>query len=178
MEIIESLKQWYKIYVTHKDLVTKSILRIEDQDYGYLVIRKENKEHVYFFEHLHEFTHAKDKDKQVMYTLVVPNTLSNFRELAALWDTFVQFSFLKIIFVNPMFTSQGSSNNKWIIIPAVHNKIADKSRLEQGFYGLSEQVPLLETGMPPVQHDPQPVEKKKRKKQGDEDEEAIDDEDL
>ncbi len=70
--------------------------------------------------------------------LIVPNSLLNVRFLIDNWDSFVSFSSLTIVFVNPVV------NEYWLIKPFVHSRIADPDSLAEGLLSMHQSVPVVD----------------------------------
>lgn len=128
------LKEWMLEYVKHRDLFRKAIQKIEDKGSEVIVTYKNNYEHVIIGPKLSEAI-AKLDDKKNM-SIVTLNSKENLDVLISNWQKLVGFVGLTIYFVNPDSTTE----QKWIIRPHLHNKVADDDALKPGLLSMFSMV--------------------------------------
>ena len=126
------LIEWTIFYAKNKDIIKKEI-----KDYkilkNFVEFEYKDKKHTY---HVYpELTRdATDISKDGWKTLVCLNKQKNLKFLLDNWKELIQNPKLSIIFVNP------TSENRWIIFPHTHDKIAEKESLKAGLKTLFEGV--------------------------------------
>jgi|ETNmetMinimDraft_11_1059920.scaffolds.fasta_scaffold17911_2 hypothetical protein len=139
METVKNyLIDWAKHFIKNKDLVTRSIQSIEEskENADLLITRTDKTQYVYvepilkqpelFFEKLNRERHI---------TLFLLNCPDNIKMLQEVWNTIKHFSHLTIYFINPF-----SEETKWVIQPAMHERISDRDTFKTGLKSMSEQV--------------------------------------
>ncbi|MBW3012706.1 hypothetical protein KY325_00900 [Candidatus Woesearchaeota archaeon] len=136
------LKDWTLNYLKNKDIMLKRISTIEDKG-SYILVKNKDETHVIVIVKekldsvqpvLDDFKKYEALHKAQKLTLILYNTKKNMELLLKSWDAFLEFPTLSIIFANP------AVNDKWIISPAVHHKIADKKSLKQGLISMFQNV--------------------------------------
>ncbi len=135
---MDAFREWYVIYARHKDLLQKRITDIKEQGDRIIVTYKDHVEQVHLVEKLSSFDLKELGDPDGYHHLVLANTLANVSAVVKEWKALVGYPHLKIIFYNP------EAKEKWILWPAVHDKVAEPDMLEDGLKGLSEHVPFLD----------------------------------
>ena len=123
----EDLKNWTLAYLKNKDMITKKIVKIdEDAKNSLLNVQYKDKpiKH-YILEKLDDkiFAHINTNDFK---TIVCLNVEENFHFLTKNWKKLSDMKNLSIIFVNM------KTHDKWLINPHVHSMIADPESIEQG----------------------------------------------
>ncbi len=125
----QDLVEWTVNYIKHRDLVLKKLkdLRVEKDS---ITAEYKTKTEVYFImPHLaKEVTTRKE-------IIICYNTRKNFEMLLDRWDELAKNN-SKIIFVNP----KSTLDTKWIIRPAIHNRICDEKSLKLGLKAMYETV--------------------------------------
>ncbi|MBD3259230.1 hypothetical protein GF371_01205 [Candidatus Woesearchaeota archaeon] len=136
------LKQWTLNYLKNRDIMLKRISTIEDKK-DYILVKNKDETHIIVIVKeklgsirsvLDEFKKLEKKHKAQKLTLVLYNTKKNVDLLLKSWDAFLEFPSLSIVFANP------SVNDKWIVSPAIHSKIADKKSLKHGLLSMFQNV--------------------------------------
>lgn len=131
MTAVEDLKQWLRAYLKSKDVVTKSIVAMEEgQDT--LFVEYTSKKQLYiihprFEDKQHLLTQLSSKEYPII--LITRNTEYNLRRLIAWWDILSQYPQLSIYFVGDY--------DKWVIVPFSHARIAEAGTLEKGLYAIA-----------------------------------------
>lgn len=116
---IENLEEKENIIIINNKDGTKEICIVEEISSSYSqILKKYNK-----------------TDRLFIITL---NKKSNIELMIKEWDDIIEYSGLTMMFVNPNITN----DNKWILKPAVHNKITEREVLKTGIYSLSENIEL------------------------------------
>jgi len=121
------LTEWFVRYVKHKDLIAKK-LKSCVIDGGKISFVFEDRTMIGYAQ---EKLAPVDKGK---VTIATPQTRENVRVLESRWNDFVKNEELIVIFVNP------ARNEKWIVKPALHQKICGGS---QGIRTLADGVPYV-----------------------------------
>lgn len=124
-----SLREWSETYVRHRDLFERRITSIEQdggEEEGRLLLHGKPERVCSYGPGLEGRLPAN--------IIVVPNTRANVEYLAKHWQDFV-IERLKIVFANV------EANEKWVIMPASHHRVADDEALLQGLLALHQGVP-------------------------------------
>ena len=136
-EAKEVLTGWIVEYVKSKDLMTKQITAIKpnEQDADVFVEGTLKSQYIIIQPELGDLNKlAALKDKHVV--LVTANTRDNVEYLIAHWAELVQYPHLCVYFVNP----HSSMDKRWVIFPATHDKITERSALRKGLESLFSTV--------------------------------------
>lgn len=136
------LKEWTHNYLKNKDILHKRISTVTDKGDYILVKNKDEtcvivivKEKIDSMEPVLElFKKYEKKHKAQKLTLVIYNSKKNLDLLIKSWKKVTEFLTLTVIFANP------KVNEKWIINPAIHNRIADPKNLKQGLLSMFKNV--------------------------------------
>lgn len=120
------LKAWTIQYLKHRDIFYKKIVSIEQNEKGLLIKEKDEEKQIIVSSRLT----LPDAEK----TIVVANKKENLDFLIENWEQFSKNEGLKIIFANP------KTNEKWIIIPSHHAKIAEAESLKVGLEAMFNEV--------------------------------------
>jgi len=136
----EHLKEWYIKYRKNRDLILKKIESINDNKTHLSIKNRDNSEEVAIIHEdatsISELLKPFNKEKHVI--TVVLNKKAHIDLLLKEWNELIEYSYLTVIFVNP----HSSENKKWIVKPAVHNKITEKATLKKGIQSIAESVDL------------------------------------
>lgn len=136
------LKEWTKTYFLNKDLLRGKKPKVEEKE-DHIIITNEDESHVIVIvkEKLQDLSNVLKRfdelEKQypgAKLTLVLYNMKENVELVAKSWDALVKKQNLTILFANP------DTNNKWILTPYIHNKIADVKKLKSGLISLYSTV--------------------------------------
>ena len=136
----EFLIDWIKGFLKNRDVMTRSIEKIEDNKNGFdvYVKHKDKEQFIIALPIIGSIDGmlSKLKNKEGYYTIVTFNNRKNFNAIVSSWDKLIEFKFLSIFFVNPF----SQLDKRWIIFPYTHSKICDKSSLEKGLKTMFEMV--------------------------------------
>lgn len=136
----EHLKEWYIKYRENRDIILRKIESIIDNKTHISIKNKNNSEEVAIIHEdissIVELLKPFNKEKHII--TVVLNKKAHIELLLKEWDKLIEYNYLTIIFVNP----HSSEEKKWLIKPAVHNKITEKSALRSGIQSIAESVEL------------------------------------
>src|SRR3989338_2145561 len=149
-EAKETLLEWVYYYAKNKDVLTRTIVKIEKKQNELFIIHKNKIQQYFVVEHI---SIQKKEDKEIMdtilkvlqqnksdaakfYVIVFYNTTENLQYITKNWNLFVGFPNLTIIFANPA----SKTDKRWVIQPYTHNKITEKAALESGLKSLFETV--------------------------------------
>jgi len=136
------LKEWTHNYLKNKDILHKRISTITDKG-DYILVENKDETHIIVIvkekmvdvdKVLDLFKKYQKKHKAQKLTLVLNNNKKNLDLLIKSWKKFVEFTSLTVIFANP------EMNDKWIVSPAIHDRIADKKNLKQGLVSMFQTV--------------------------------------
>jgi hypothetical protein len=134
MKAAQILKEWAKRYAANRNALTGNV-SIEER--GDSIIAKKNENSTTY-----EITPTIEIKNAKEGTVIV--TLSNRDNIGAIaksWNSLSKIKDLKIILVNPFSTQE----EKWILMPHVHERICDKKSLKLGLTAMSELVdPITE----------------------------------
>jgi len=136
------LKEWTYNYIKHKDIINRRISDIKDFEDHFLVNNKDGSHLIFLIkDHVHELNGVIERIKALerehnasRITLVVYNNKSNFDLLISHWNDLVSMQTLTIVFSNP------KVNDKWMITPSIHDKIADSESLKIGLKSMFETI--------------------------------------
>ena len=143
----DALKQWALLYVKHRDITAKKIAGIKDTGYGFLIANNDGTTTscivaVSFKGVGTEFISAAAADKSIL--VVTLSNEENIQSVYRMWDTLAASQNLLIIFANPF----SSLEDKWMLMPHLHNRVCDRSSLLQGLKAMAELVePITEEAM-------------------------------
>jgi hypothetical protein len=124
-----NLTEWSVNYVKHRDLLDRKLLDFEIKD-STIKFRFKDKEVYYFIEDTLGEDIFKRFEKKEPKTIVCNHNQQNFDFLVNNWNDFAKIENLVIIFYNE------KNQDKWLINPFMHNKIADSKKLKQGLKAL------------------------------------------
>ena len=128
-----NLLEWSKHYVQARDAIERKLKTIDEKP-DRLICTYKDKQVTFIAE---ETLTAKSLDANAFTTIVTLQTTKNFDALIDQFAVFSQHPKLTIIFVNPKL------NEKWMIKPAVHAAVADKSTLKLGLQSMFDTVPSV-----------------------------------
>lgn len=146
---VKMLKEWAIAFLKNKDLIFKKIKEIEDHEGapGFTVHYKDRTQKAFCVAHLDEGALKKIKDEQI--GLFVFHTKSSFKFMMDNWKEFTKFPHLTIYFVNPYLHVE----NKWILQPHNHDKIADSASFKTGMNSMFAMVePVREEDLKSGKH--------------------------
>ncbi len=132
-----ALTDWIVEYVKTKDVMTKHITSIKpNAPEADVVVESTLKNQFIFIQpELNDLSKlAALKDKHVV--LVTANTRDNVEYLIEHWADLVQYPHLCVYFVNP----NSSTDRRWVIFPATHDKITERKALRKGIESLFSTV--------------------------------------
>jgi hypothetical protein len=136
------LREWTHNYLKNKDILHKRISTITDKG-DYILVKNKDETHIIVIvkEKISEigpvldlFKKYEKKHKAQKLTLVLYNSKKNLDLLIKSWKKLIEFPTLTLIFANP------EVNDKWVISPAIHNRIADPKNLKQGLLSMFQNV--------------------------------------
>lgn len=127
-----NLKEWAEQYLRHRDLFERRIEKIEVEKNIILTLKDGTKQECFPVEVLDQDLLKSLKKGSI---IVTKNTKENFSFLVEQWEVFSGKEGVKLIFVNL------AKNEKWVIIPSNHHRIAEPESLELGLKAMFTQVP-------------------------------------
>jgi hypothetical protein len=133
MEAKAVLRDWIVEYVKSKDLLIKQITAIkqDEQNCDVVVEGTVKSQYIIVNPALGDLGSLDAlKDKHVV--LVTANTKENMEALIKNWDRLIQYPHLSVYFVNP----NSSLDKRWVIFPATHARITERSALRKGLESL------------------------------------------
>ncbi len=137
------LKDWTLTYIKNRDILHRKISTVADKG-DYFLVTNADESHVVIVvkDSINDFAalivRLRELEKlhsATKLTLVVYNTEKNLNHLMLHWKELLTLATLTVIFVNT------ATNEKWLISPYVHHKIADPESLELGLKSLFESIP-------------------------------------
>ncbi len=133
--IVKFLREWAVGYVKHRDILTKNIVDIkEEQDM--VIVKFRDKEQIFLIRPTADDPVTEEINKEKNICVVMLNSKENFNFLINKWNKLIKFEKLTLFFVNPF----SEPDKKWFISPYVHNKICDKDSLNLGLKTMFETV--------------------------------------
>ena len=124
------LQEWSMIFLKQKDMIKREIQSMDAQEGKILIHCKNGKEKIALVK---EQLDRKDIDAQAD-TIICLNTKENVHELHKHWETFAAQESLLIVFANP------KTNEKWLLRPHLHHKVADGQSLKSGLMSMYEAI--------------------------------------
>ncbi len=142
MDVFQYLSDWTLTYLKSRDAVSKKIIGSEKTSPRTAKISYTDKEVIVLIWPSLEDPLAglKDVDTGAHLWITTLNNSKNIDMLLKYWEPFVGFMHLTICFVNP-FSPQ---EQKWILKPHFHNKVADADSLRLGIMALTESVESID----------------------------------
>src|SRR3989338_7074393 len=120
--IIGFLKDWAREYIKNRNIMTKSLVSIEENGTELLVKHKDREQVVMalpFMNSFYEVLKELGKNPEMHLAIVTFNSDKSFRALMDNWKELAKHRNLSIYFVNPF----SQLDKKWIIFPYTHSKI-------------------------------------------------------
>jgi hypothetical protein len=127
------LKEWIIEYLKSKDLMTRHITAIKqnEQDADVVIESALKNQLIIVQPQLGDLGRLQAlKDKHIV--LVTTNTKENMEFLLSNWAEIVQCQHLSVYFVNP----NSSLDKRWVIFPATHDRITERNALRKGIESL------------------------------------------
>jgi len=133
--IVKFIREWAVSYAKHKDILTKNITNIkEEQDR--VIVELKDKEQVFLIRPTADDSVIQEINKDKNIGIVMLNSKENLDFLIKNWNKFIKFEKLTLFFINPF----SELDTKWFISPYVHNRICDKDSLKLGLKTMFETV--------------------------------------
>ena len=123
------LDEWTKIFIKQRDLIKREVINIEQTINGFVVTTKKGEQRTILVE---EKLEAEMNEQVKMISCL--NTKENVNFLTENWKVFSKQEDLIIIFANP------TTNEKWLIKPHHHAKIAEEESLKQGLMAMYDAI--------------------------------------
>jgi len=128
-----NLREWAETYVRHRDLFERRIAEIKEHAHGFTIVRKDGTER-------HCFVKDVLTDELVPlledHLLIIDrNQKENVEWVLRHWDRLAALPGLHIVFVNV------EKNEKWVLAPHTHARVADPETLRQGIEAMFGSVP-------------------------------------
>ena len=124
------LMEWSTIFLRQKDMIKREIESLEEKD-GYVVIHcKDGTTKIVIVKDV--LTPASLKENPS--AIICLNTKNNVLALHQDWEPFSKEEMLLLVFANP------KTNEKWLLRPHLHHKIADKESLKSGLLSMHEVI--------------------------------------
>ncbi len=132
-EAKEALMEWIIEHVKSKDILTKQITAIKQQEQDADVVVEGVLKHQFIFIQplLSDLSRLGQlKEKHVI--LVTANTKDNLEFVIAHWPELVEYPHLCLYFVNP----KSALDTRWMLFPAAHDRITEREVLRKGLESL------------------------------------------
>ena len=128
----EHLIEWTIQHVKHRDLMKKTLV-----DYkilkNYISFEFKDKTHMYYLHpELDDSVLSELKNEHL--TFVCLNTKSNVSFLVNNWEKLIGYPKLNFIFADP------ATNQCWILVPNIHDRISERKKLKSGLISLYESI--------------------------------------
>jgi len=133
--IVKFLREWAVSYVKHRDILTKNIINIKEEQ-NKVIVKFKDKEQIFLIRPTADDSVIQGINKDKNIGIVMLNSKENLDFLMNKWNKLIKFDKLTIFFVNPF----SELEKKWFISPYVHNKICDKDSLKLGLKTMFETV--------------------------------------
>jgi len=134
-----ALTEWIIHFLKNKDLIHRKIVSIEKDRHNFdIYVKYKEKEEFFIIEPLIEdIKNILNKLKEdIHYGLVLFNNKMNLDLVIENWKSLLEFPNLTLYFVNP----HSKLDKKWILRPAVHQKICEESSLKTGLKSMFAMV--------------------------------------
>ncbi len=125
---MDKLKLWIKTYLENKDMINNEIKKISDKDNS-IIIEYGNYSKEFIVE-----PNLENLDLNKNIGIVFMNNKNNLDQVIKKWTQLKKNENIIIYFVNP------ETDQKWIIKPYIHSKIADQSTLKKGLKAIAESI--------------------------------------
>ena len=125
---MDKLKLWIKTYLENKDMINNEIKKISDKDNS-IIIEYGNYSKEFIVE-----PNLENLDLNKNIGIVFMNNKYNLDQVIKKWTQLKKNENIIIYFVNP------ETDQKWIIKPYIHSKIADQSTLKKGLKAIAESI--------------------------------------
>jgi len=136
----ESLKEWYIKYRKNRDLMLKKIDEVINKDDNVVIKNKDGTEEVIIIHSdvasIKDILKPFDKENHII--TVVLNKKAHIGILLKEWEHLIKYPGLTVMFVNP----DASTDKKWLVKPAIHDRITEKAALKRGIISIAEAVEL------------------------------------
>jgi len=129
------LEEWTINFVKHKDMFSRKLIDFKVEK-GTIEFNFKDKKHLYVIVPLLN-DNLKKYLKDEPISVVCLNKKENLNFLKAHWNSFIDYSKLNFIFVNP------NVNDKWSINPNIHEKVSERESLGLGLKTMFESVPEI-----------------------------------
>lgn len=127
------LHDWAEAYLRHRDIFERKIERLESQEHGFRIVEKDGtKRHCFVKEVLTDELLPLLEDHLV---IVNRNRQENLEWVLRHWDALSKLPRLRIVFANV------AKNEKWVLMPYSHDRVADPESLREGLESLFSSVP-------------------------------------
>ncbi len=121
------LAEWGGVFIKQRDLVKREIDSVEKTNEGFLIMKKGGaKDRVIVSEDL-----QPEKLRSNVGIMICINNKINVDAVHKNWKLFSKHEKLLVVFANP------KTNEKWILKPHLHNRIAEKESLKEGLMSMS-----------------------------------------
>lgn len=136
--IVKFIREWAVSYAKHKDILTKNITNIkEEQDK--VIVELNDKEQVFLIRPTADDSIIEEINKDKNISVVMLNSKENLDFLIKNWGKLIKFERLALFFINPF----SELDKKWFISPYIHSKICDEDSLKLGLKTMFETVELI-----------------------------------
>ncbi|MBD3209454.1 hypothetical protein GF367_03470 [Candidatus Woesearchaeota archaeon] len=125
------LCEWTKIYLKQRDLHRRAIASLEKTTKGFTIVTKDGGQQ--------EVVVQETLAPATARIIVCLNTRQNVDVLVRKWRDFTQEPDLLLVFANPV------TNEKWLLKPHHHDKVADEESLKQGLLAMYEAITSART---------------------------------
>jgi len=131
-----TLAEWARHFLKHQDIMKREILDIEERSEGactILIVKKKNGQEDWYIAGALDDA-VKHVDGSRRQGIVCFNSKVNLKSLIQHWKIFAAHPTLKIVFAHP------PSNERWVLVPNHHNRVADDDALALGLESLFSTV--------------------------------------
>jgi len=136
--IVKFLREWTVSYVKHRDMISKNIINIK-QEQDKVVVELKDKEQVFLIRPIINDSVIQEINKDENIGIVTLNSKENFDFLIKNWNKLIKFEKLTIFFINPF----SELDTKWFVSPYVHDRICDNDSLKLGLKTMFETVETI-----------------------------------
>ena len=128
---------WSIRFLENKDSIKGHIVNIEKNkgEFDYIINYNDRKKYFIVKLNLDEGI-FKILKNDIFIGIFALNNPSNLSFIVSNWKQLIEFKFLNIYFVNPF----SSSDKVWTINPYIHDKVCEKTALEDGLKAMAEMV--------------------------------------
>ncbi len=134
----EALSEWTEAYIRNKDLLLRQITNIlrNHEGWDFVLNTATGERYCLVLPELSDLKQHLERIGDKTLLVVTLNRKTNIETLMAAWPNLVNKRNLTVIFSNP----ESNTETKWVIVPAVHDRVTERKSLRLGLMSLFSTV--------------------------------------